>query len=139
MEKISNILNRKHARLHSVSPETTADKALKQMCCENVEFLVVMDENEKFVGLITERDISARILTTIRELSSLKVRELINTKTPHAELDDTLETCIQLMSRHKVRHIPVFDDLVFTGVISSDDILDEAVSHRGEIFDEQVS
>ena len=39
------------------------------------------------------------------------------------------------MSRYSVRYVPVFKTLSYLGVVSTDDILQEAVSHRSKIFD----
>ena len=137
MENISNILNRKANLLHRISPENTADSALKQMCCENVESLAVIDDEENYLGLITEHDINSGIFMANKNLQGTSVRDLIKDQRPHASLLDTLENCLKTMSRHKVHHMPVFHNRQFVGVISSDDILEELVStYNKGIFDE---
>ena len=47
MEKITSILAKKEPYFHTVSPTSSVDRALNQMCCENVEYLIVMDDDEK--------------------------------------------------------------------------------------------
>ncbi|HET9744167.1 MAG TPA: CBS domain-containing protein, partial [Chitinophagaceae bacterium] len=54
---------------------------------------------------------------------------------PAATTDDTVERCMQLMRQHHVRYLPVFEDYSFRGIVSTEDILEEAVNNRMEIFD----
>jgi predicted transcriptional regulator len=59
----------------------------------------------------------------------------MNSLLPTASTDDTVENCMQMMRQHKVRYVPVFEDFSFKGIISTEDILEEAVRNRAEIFD----
>ncbi|MCW3117248.1 MAG: hypothetical protein JWM28_1330, partial [Chitinophagaceae bacterium] len=68
-------------------------------------------------------------------LNKTVVRDVMNNRLPHASGSDTVEACMQLMQRHRVRFVPVFDDFNFIGVVSSEDLLAEAVYNRLEIFD----
>lgn len=135
MEKITNILSKKESHFHTVSPASTASNALSQMCCENVDYLVVIDQDDRYLGLITEHDIVSAVITANRQLSNTKVKEIMNRRLPVATTEDTVEKCMQLMRQHHVRYIPVFEDFLFKGIVSSEDILEEAVSSRMEIFD----
>jgi FOG: CBS domain len=62
----------------------------------------------------------------------------MNKGLPAATTDDTVETCMQLMRQHHVRYLPVFEIHSFRGIVSSEDILEEAVYNRMEIFDAVV-
>ena len=73
MEKITSILAKKEPHFHTVSPTSSVDKALSQMCCENVEYLIVMDEDERYIGLITEHDITTKVLFVNRNSNNTSV------------------------------------------------------------------
>jgi len=137
MEKITSILAKKELHFHTVSPGSSADTALSRMCHENVEYLIVMDD-EKYVGLLTEHDITSKVLITNKQLSKTKVSDIMNKGLPAATTDDTVERCMQLMRQHHIRYLPVFEIHSFRGIVSSDDILEEAVNNRMEIFDAVV-
>lgn len=135
MEKITCILDRKLTHFLTISPHSTAANALNKMCCENVEYLVVIDDDDHYIGLLSEHDISAGVVFTNKLLAKTKVIDIMNKRLPVATADDTVEKCMRLMRQHHVRYLPVFENFHFKGIVSSDDILEEAVHNRQEIFD----
>jgi signal-transduction protein with cAMP-binding, CBS, and nucleotidyltransferase domain len=138
MEKITSILAKKEPHFHTVSPTSSVDKALSQMCCENVEYLIVMDMNERYIGLITEHDITTKVLFVNKNSNNTTVESVMNRRLPAATTEDTVENCMQMMRQHKVRYLPVFENFSFRGIVSADDILEEAVRNRTEIFDTEL-
>jgi CBS domain-containing protein len=135
MEKITSILNRKEAHFHTVSPESMITEALQQMHCENVDYLVVIDAEERFLGILSDHDITSKVVFGRKSLQNSSVREVMNTSLPVATTYDTVEKCMRTMRQYNVRFVPVFDGFEFKGVISSDDIIHEIISNRTEIFD----
>ena len=134
MEKITSILAKKELHFHTISCSSSADTALSRMCHENVDYLIVM-ENENYVGLITEHDITSKAVVRNKQLAKTKVSEVLNNQLPAATTDDTVERCMQIMRQHHVRYLPVFEDYAFRGIVSIEDIIEEAVNNRMEIFD----
>jgi CBS domain-containing protein len=134
MEKITSILAKKELHFHTISSGSFADTALSRMCHENVDYLIVMEEG-RYVGLVTEHDITTKAVVRNKQLAKTKVDEVLNNRLPAATTDDTVERCMQLMRQHHVRYLPVFEDYSFRGIVSTEDILDEAVNNRMEIFD----
>lgn len=135
MEKVTFILSRKERHFHTVKPSCSVSDAIAQMNCENVDYLVVMDDNNHYIGLLSEHDVASRFNSLPASPGNTPVRELMNSRLPVATTDDTVETCMRLMRQFQVRHLPVFEDLSFMGVVTADDILDEAVHNRANIFD----
>ena len=138
MEKITSILSKKEPHFHTVSPNTTAEKALGQMCSENVDHLIVVDDHENYLGLISEHDIASKVLFANKQMTKTIVEDIMDKKLPAANTDDTVERCMQLMSRHHTRFLPVFENFSFRGIICSEDLLEEAVHNRMGIFDESA-
>ena len=137
MEKITSILAKKELHFHTVSPGSSADSALSRMCHENVDYLIVMDDGQ-YVGLLTEHDITSKAVVTNKSLAKTTVGDVMNNKLPAATTDDTVERCMQLMRQHHVRYLPVFEIHSFRGIVSTEDIIEEAVNNRMEIFDTTV-
>lgn len=137
MEKITTILRRKEAHFHTVSPDCQLTNALHQMHCENVDYLVVLDENDRFLGILSDHDIATKIVFGKRPLQTSHVKDVMNTNFPVATIEDTVEKCMLTMRQHNVRFIPVFEGFEFKGVVSSDDIIREIIAYRTEIFDPQ--
>jgi CBS domain-containing protein len=135
MERITSILNRKQMHLHTVSPRSLVTDALQQMRSENVDYLVVVNEDERFLGLLTDHDVATKIIFGRKPLNKTLVHEIMNTRLPVVTTDDTVEKCMRTMRQHSVRFLPVFDGFDFKGIVSTDDIIHEVVENRMEIFD----
>jgi CBS domain-containing protein len=97
------------------------------MCCENVDFLIVL-ESDKFQGIITDHDIAAKILFEDRPLNKIQVKEFMSRTLPVTTPETSLGHCMQLMERYNVRHLAIFDRFDFKGVISSDDLMHQAMT-----------
>lgn len=136
MEKITTILNQKESYFKYISPYSTVDEALCRMNCEKTDHLVVIDEEDRFLGVITEHDIASKAVLEKMPLTKTLVRKLVNKELPIASTDDTVEQCLRRMQQYHVNLLPVFDGLRFKGVVSADDILKQAASSRNRIFDE---
>lgn len=136
MEKITSILSKKQPHFHTVSPVTTVKDAMNQMCCENVDYLIVIDNDEKFLGILGEHDITLKTMSSRQPLEKTQVMDVMNTRLPVATTNDSVERCMQLMKQFNVRLVPVFEGFQFCGVVSSEDIIREAVNSRLKIFDE---
>jgi CBS domain-containing protein len=135
MERITSILNRKQVHLHTVTANTFVTNALQQMRSENVDHLVVVNDEERFLGLLTDHDIATKIIFGKKSLNKTLVCEIMNTRLPVVTTEDTVEKCMRTMKQHNVRFLPVFDGFDFKGIVSSDDIIHEVVQNRMEIFD----
>ena len=138
MENITVILEQKQPHFNRISPQSTVSDALCRMACLQADYLIVMDEDDQFLGLITDHDIATRVIFHNKDFHSITVRSVMNTQLPIAETAQSVEDCMKLMKSHHVRYIPVFREHSFAGIISAQDILEEAVKQRQEIFDEKV-
>jgi CBS domain-containing protein len=136
MERIADVLARKYPQFNTVIPDCLVSDALYQMCSENVDYLIVL-ESEKFQGVITDHDIASRILFEDRPLNQIAVREFMSRTLPVTTPDTTLEQSMQLMERYNVRHLAIFDHFVFRGVISSYDLMHEALTNRSAAFEDK--
>lgn len=137
MENVTTILARKQAHFNKISPNCSVSDALCRMSCQHTEYLIVLDDDENFLGLLTEHEIATKTIFTNHSIAKTKVNEIMNTNWPVADAGDTVEGCMRLMRRFNVRYLPIFENLNFLGVISTDDILEEAVSNRAGIFDKE--
>jgi CBS domain-containing protein len=135
MERITSILKRKEMHLHTISPSSLITDALQQMRSENIDHLVVVNDDERFLGILTDHDIATKIIFGRKPLDKTLVFEVMNTRFPVVTTEDTVEKCMRTMKQHNVRFLPVFDGFDFKGIVSSDDIIHEVVENRMQIFD----
>jgi CBS domain-containing protein len=135
MEKVADVLEPKYPQFNTVTPDCFVSDALYQMACENVDHLIVL-HNDRFMGILTDHDIAAKVLFDERPLKKIKVSEYMTRSIPVVTPDDSLEHCMQMMERQNSKHIAVYDHFDFKGIVSSQDIMQQAVHKRGAIFEE---
>ena len=85
MNKVSDILNRKGHKAISVLPDTSVKDALKVMAQNNIGSVVIM-ENDTFLGIMTERDYSRKIILKGRNSTDTKVQDIMAREFPDLTL-----------------------------------------------------
>ncbi|BFG69232.1 CBS domain-containing protein [Sediminibacterium sp. KACHI17] len=138
MRKVSNVLQRKGNRVTTVPPEMTVIDALKLMAEQNIGSVVVMKEG-KFAGIMTERDYSRKVILKGRHSSETKVGEIMTTDFPYVAMNDTVESCMQLMTSHRLRYLPVIEDEQLVGIISINDLVTETILTQAETINQLQS
>jgi len=138
MRKVSNVLQRKGNRVATVPPEMTVIDALKLMAEQNIGSVVVMKE-EKFAGIMTERDYSRKVILKGRHYSETKVGEIMTTDFPYVSMNDTVESCMQLMTSHRLRYLPVIENEQLVGIISINDLVTETILTQAETINQLQS
>ena len=126
MNYVSDILSRKGSNAISVTPETSVIDALKVMADNNIGSVLVM-ENNKYMGIITERDYSRKVILKGKNSTNTKVGEIMTSDLPHIKPDDTVEHCMELMTDSKIRYLPVFVNDELKGIISITDVVKETI------------
>ncbi len=101
MNHVSDILSRKGSNAISVTPDTPVIDALKVMADNNIGSVLVM-ENNKYMGLITERDYSRKVILKGKNSTNTKVSEIMTSDLPHIKPGDTVEHCMELMTDSKI-------------------------------------
>jgi CBS domain-containing protein len=131
MNNVSSILSRKGGSAVSVSPATTVQDALKVMAEKNIGSVVVM-QDEKYVGIMTERDYSRKVALKGKSSTDTKVSDIMTTDLPSVSPGDSVEHCMQLMSDKNIRYMPVFENNKLSGIISMSDVVKETILSQKE-------
>jgi CBS domain-containing protein len=130
MKNVRTILRAKTIQLvHSVEPNATMFDALKVMAQENIGALLVI-EHGKTVGIVTERDYARKIVLTGRTSRDTAVRDVMTSPVMVVGPDQTTEECMALMTKHRLRHLPVFDEGALIGLISIGDLVADIISEQ---------
>ncbi len=131
MRKVSDILRRKGNKVTTVTPHTTVIEALQMMSDQNIGSVVV-EENEVFLGIMTERDYSRKVILKGRHSSNTPVGEIMTKDFPPVQSSDTIEACMQLMSDNHIRYLPVIENQKLAGIISINDLVTETIKTQEE-------
>ncbi|GAB3009124.1 CBS domain-containing protein [Niabella terrae] len=131
MGKVSAILSRKGNSIISIDVNTTVLDALQLMSENNIGSLVVMNQ-DKFAGILTERDYSRKVILQGKHSDHTTVGEIMSVDLPTVSPEDTVETCMQHMSNKNVRYLPVFEGDTLKGIISISDVVTETILQQKE-------
>jgi predicted transcriptional regulator len=134
MEKIADVIRRKYPQFNTIKADKSINEALYQMNCENVDYLIVLDENERFIGILTEHDIASKVLSANKALDMVLVLEFLTTALPVATIEDSLEYALQLLENHNSKYLAVYDQFTFKGILTAQDVIKQALSIRQTMF-----
>jgi CBS domain-containing protein len=123
--KIESVLKEKGTGVATIIPEATIKRAADWLRAKNVGALVV-SSNDALVGLISERDIVRAFSQYGAPVASMQVKEIMTHGSITASPGDDLTHLMHLMTRHRVRHIPVLCNGKLAGIVSIGDV----VKHR---------
>jgi len=141
MKMVKDILKNKNQKeVWSVKPKATVFEALALMGEKEIGALMVIDEKGKVAGIISERDYARKIILKGKTSKETAVEEIMTptdqmyTVKPETSVDD----CMVLITGKHIRHIPVFDNDKFMGIISIGDLVKSIISEQ-ETLIEQLS
>ena len=119
---INEILEYKGTRVWSIAPDATVFEAIQMMSDKNVGALLVTEQN-RLIGIISERDYTRKVALKGKSSKELKVREIIPDHVLSVTRQHSIEDCMRMMTEHRVRHLPVLDGQEISGVISIGDLV----------------
>jgi len=131
MSFVRDVLAAKDADVCTIGPDKTVLDAAVLMNHRRIGAVVVID-GDKIVGIFTERDIMNRVVAEKKDAAATLVRDVMTTKVAFCEQNTTLETCRGVMTKHKIRHLPVVEDGKLRGMVSSGDILARRLQEHEE-------
>jgi CBS domain-containing protein len=129
MANVSKLLEKKGKELISVSPNSGVRDAIAKMVEKSAGTALVMDGN-KLVGILAERDFIRKIYLQDKCGKSTKVSEIMSTSLTTVTADTALESCMEIMTEKRIRHLPVLDGDRVVGIVSIGDIVKHMVNEK---------
>jgi len=134
MKKVADILSRKGTSVTNVSPDSSVLDALKIMADQNIGSVMVIDPDNNYCGIMTERDYSRKVVLKGKSSTHTRVSEIMSSDFPRVTPSDSIDYCMQLMSDKNIRYLPVFEEEKLCGIISINDVVRETIlSHEETI------
>jgi CBS domain-containing protein len=122
--KIHEMLGRKGRTVHTVSRGETVSQAIRLLVNHGIGSLVVV-EGDAVVGIITERDVLRLADRAADALGQVRVEEAMTRELVMATPDDDVGHVMEVMTRNRVRHLPVMEGTHLRGIISIGDVVNE--------------
>lgn len=118
-------------RILALSPDAMVIDALELMTKENVGAVMVI-ENEKLVGIFSERDYARKGIIMGRKAKTTSLTEVMTGNVYTVTPDMNMEDCMQLFSDKRIRHLPVVDGTHLIGMLSIGDIVNAIIVEQKE-------
>ena len=129
MQTVKQLLESKGSDLFTIDPNSSVYDAIKSMADHHIGSLLVM-ENDKLVGLITERDYSRNVILKGKSSKNITVKEIMVSNVLYTKPEKTIEECMALMTDKRIRHLPVLVDSKVVGMISIGDLVKAIISEQ---------
>jgi CBS domain-containing protein len=131
---VSGILDDKGTAVWSVGPENTVFDALELMADHNIGALLVLDGDD-LVGILSERDYARKVILLERGSKKTRVSEIMTTEIRTVGSASTVAECMELMTEHRIRHLPVLDDDDrLAGVVSIGDVVKAMIAQQRDMI-----
>lgn len=130
---ISAILREKGGAIHSISPDATVYDAIETMAARNIGALLVMN-GDRLLGIVSERDYTRKIALKGKQSKQTPVSEIMFTPVISVGDDASVEECMELMTKHRIRHLPVIAGERVAGVVSIGDLINWIIKTQREVL-----
>jgi IMP dehydrogenase len=110
----------------SIAPHESVFTALERMAEHDIGALVVLD-GPVLAGVLSERDYARKVILHGKNSNELAVSEIMSEYLPRVSQQHSLEECMEIMTNHNIRYLPVFDADRYVGVISIIDVVKETI------------
>ena len=131
MKLVQHLLDAKGRNIISVTANTSVLDAIKLMAEKTVGSLLIM-QGDELEGIMTERDYARKVIIKGRSSESTEVGEIMTTDVCSASSQQTVNDCMALMDKRKIRHLPVIDDGTVVGMLSIGDLVQAIISDQQE-------
>ena len=131
MKLVQHLLDAKGREVISIEPEATVRDAIKLMAERGIGCLVVMTGDE-MNGIVSERDYARKVILKGRASDTTSVADIMTAKVTTTSPGATVDSCMQMMTDVKCRHLPVVENDRVVAMISIGDIVQAIIEDQKE-------
>lgn len=129
MTTVNKLLGQKGREVHVIGPDDSVLNAIRQMAEKDVGSLVVIDDGRP-VGIFTERHYARNVFLKGRSSPETPVRDAMAIRPMFALPEQTVEECMAVMTKNKIRHLPVLDGEEMVGIVSIGDLVQSTIADQ---------
>ncbi len=121
--KVQAMLSAKGHEVATTLPETVISTVIRKLKLEGVGALVVSEDGDHVIGIISERDVVRGLAEHGAELLDMRVADLMTRNVKTCSPEDDLKHVMTEMTRSRIRHLPVTEDGRMCGIVSIGDVV----------------
>lgn len=138
MTNVRHLLERKGRAMYSIEPEDPVLEAIRLMAERHVGALLVMKAGE-LVGIVSERDYARKVILKGRSSADTPVWQIMSSPVLTVSPHESVQECMELMTAHRVRHLPVVEAGRVMGVISIGDLVKAVIEEQKQTIEQLES
>ncbi|RZG84020.1 CBS domain-containing protein [Acinetobacter sp. WCHAc060033] len=136
MTTVAQVIQDKIGReVYTISPSATVLEAITLMANKGIGAVVVTEDN-KLVGILSERDYTRKIALMQRTSDHTTVAEIMTSKVISVTPSHTVEQCLELMTDGHLRHLPVLEEGMLVGFVSIGDLVKATMEDQKKLIDQ---
>ncbi|MCP4308185.1 MAG: CBS domain-containing protein [bacterium] len=126
---VGQLLDAKGSETWSIGPGATVYEALRLLADKNVGALVIV-EDDRVCGIMSERDYTRKIMLLERDSRNTAVSDIMTAEVRTVTREATVSECMELITEHHIRHLPVVEDDRLIGLISVGDVVKAVMAEQ---------
>jgi len=132
---VGQLLRTKGTEIWSVSKDASVYDALALMARHDVGALPVLEGGE-LVGIVSERDYARKVILKGRASRETRVDEVMSRDVVTVAPERTMQECMERMTEHRIRHLPVVRDGGLIGIVSIGDVVKATIAEQAFLIDQ---
>lgn len=139
---VDTILQTKGVSVYTLPPTGTLADAVNLLNAHNIGAVVITDDKKRIVGILSERDIVRQLGKHPSGALALSIADCMTKSVVTAERTTTIDQVMEVMTRRRIRHMPIAENGILTGIISIGDVVKlkiAEVEHEAEALREYIA
>ena len=135
MSTVDQFLDLNSRKVWSLKPDNRVIDSLFLMAEKNISCILIMNQ-EHLAGIFSERDYARKVVIKGKNSNETLLKEVMTDKLITISPKTGLDECMQLMTDHRIRHLPIVDNNKVVGLISIGDVVREMLVQQKVQIDE---
>jgi CBS domain-containing protein len=131
---VGSVLEQKSIEVCNVAPEQNVYQAIEIMAQKGIGALLVMDAG-KLVGIVSERDYARKVILQGKSSKTTPVKEIMTNPVVFVAPDVAVDECLAIMTKKRIRHLPVMKNGSVVAVVSIGDLVKWLVVRQEETME----
>jgi CBS domain-containing protein len=131
MQTVKHLLDVKGHQVYSVAPQDSVLHAIEVMATKHIGALLVMEQGT-LRGIISERDYARKVILKHRSSHDTPVGDIMTSPAITVTPEETVHHCMQIMTEHRIRHLPVVAAGKVLGMLSIGDLVKAVMEEQSQ-------
>ncbi len=136
MTTVAQVLKQKDAAVYTIPPKASVRSAIKLMAEKNIGALVVTNNNQEVVGILSERDYTHKVVLQGRSSLTTNVDQIMTSDVITVTLDREINECLKIMTDGHLRHLPVVENGKLIAMIAIGDLVKAAMEDQRQLIEQ---